>query len=133
MNKGLIISASIFILLSGIYIGSYLSLREVKIFDRQGYWIIYFYGDAFVRQYAVDDQAQQLFKKAVKSGDRSFFRGNEGATGQDWFCVYRKPDTKLYRLYRLIEEIENCFRARKRSESVNPDSRERANSIYHSG
>ena len=129
MNKGLITSAFVFVLLAVIYVGSYLSLREVKTFERQGYWIIYLYGDSFVRQYAIDDQAKLLFKRAIDSGDKSFFAGKEGDTGQDWFCVYRKPDTRYYRLFRTIEEIENFIRTTSPNDESGPDRKARPNSL----
>jgi hypothetical protein len=110
LAKCLGITVIIFIFLGSVYTGLFVSLRRAEILDLQGRWMLYFYNDAFVRQYAVDDQARLLFSNAVAAGDRSFFAGKEGATGKNWFCVYRKPGTMSYRIFRLAEEIENYLK-----------------------
>lgn len=107
MQKILKIIVSIIVLIIVVYAVSYLSLRKVKTLDRQGNWVIYFYGDAYVRQYAIDKQAQVQFSRAVERGNKPYLVGHEGDEGKNWFCVYRKPNTKIYRIFRLAELIEN--------------------------
>lgn len=109
-NKKLIILLVITgILLIG-YAATYVSLRRTEPFSLQGEWVIYYYKKSFVRQYALDKQSLLKLKKAIKRGDTSFFVGHEGDVGEDWFCVYRKPGTKIFRIFGLAERIENAVR-----------------------
>ena len=121
-----IITAAIVVFLGAAYAGLFVSLRRVEILDLQGRWMLYFYSNDYVRQYAVDDQARLLFSNAVAAGDRSFFAGKEGATGKDWFCVYRKPGTAYYRLFRLAEEIENYLKRNRPADTQLGKRRPRA-------
>lgn len=109
-NKKLIILLVITGILILAYVATYISLRRTETFSLQGEWVIYFYKKAFVRQYALDKRSGLKLMKAIESGDTSFFVGHEGDTGEDWFCVYRKPGTKLFRIFGLAERIENALR-----------------------
>ncbi len=114
MNKKIIKISVLFIFILVIaYITSYLSLRRTETFNQQGSWVIYFYDKSFVRQYALDERSKMSFKNAIERGDTSFFVGHEGDVGEDWFCVYRKSNTKFYRLFGLAEQIENLIKFSK--------------------
>jgi len=112
-NKFLKISIVVVCIILLGYVSAYLSLRKIKSYDQQGSWVIYFYGKSFVRQYALDKESKMLLKGAIIRGDTSFFVGHEGDVGEDWFCVYRKPNTKYYRIFRLAENIENGIKFKK--------------------
>lgn len=90
-----------------LYAAAYLTARKTVLSDDDGMWVVYFYNKSYVRQYALDADARELFKLTMKTGTRSFFGGYEGDTGTDWFCVYIEPGSRYYRIFRLAEEIEN--------------------------
>ncbi len=90
-----------------IYTGAYLSLRKVDFIGGRDHWAVYFYGDGYVRQYALNKTAILLLKKSVRKGDTSYLADHDGTTGDNWFCVYRKPGTQIYRIFRLAEAVEN--------------------------
>lgn len=113
-NKKLIILLAITVILIVGYVTTYLSLRRTETFSLQGEWVIYFYKKSFVRQYALDKQSRLKLKKAIERGDTSFYVGHEGDVGKDWFCVYRKPGTKIFRIFGLAESIENAIRFSKK-------------------
>jgi hypothetical protein len=112
-NKFLKISTLVLCIILFGYISAFLSLRRTEPFDQQGSWVIYFYGKSFVRQYALDNKSKLSLKNAVIRGDTSFFVGHEGDVGEDWFCVYRKSNTKFYRIFGLAENIENAINFKK--------------------
>ena len=111
-NRFLKISIIVLCIILLAYVSAFLSLRRTEPFDQQGFWVIYYYGKSFVRQYALDNKSKLLLKKAISRGDTSFFVGYEGEVGDDWFCVYRKLNTKFYRIFRLAENIENAIKFR---------------------
>ena len=112
-NKKTIIISVVVVILLLAYITTYISLRRTETFSLQGEWVIYFYKKSFVRQYALNKQSRLKLMKAIKRGDTSFYAGHEGDVGENWFCVYRKPGTKIYRIFALAENIENAIRFNK--------------------
>lgn len=108
LNKKLtwIISA-VFLSLIFIYAITYLTSRNAVLSADDGIWAVYFYNKSYIRQYALDTSARELFRLTMKTGTRSYLGGYEGDTGTNWFCVYIKPGTAYYRIFRLAEEIEN--------------------------
>ena len=111
-QKGIALALLSIMVVVLVYGSAYLYLREAKTFsqNRQGAWVVYLYGESFVRQYALDEPARRLFAHAVKMGDRSFYAGFEGENGPGWFCVYREPGARIYRVFRLAELVENRVR-----------------------
>ena len=107
MTRPVKISLFILLVILIVYPVSYLSLRERETLKSGGYWVIYFYQNTYVSQYAIDQRARRQFNYSVTNGDRSFLAGNDGAIGKNWFCVYRKPHSRIFRIYKLAEHIEN--------------------------
>ncbi len=90
-----------------MYTLTYLLSRKVSYFDDDGVWTVYSYDKAYVRQYALDDGARNLFDATMQLGTKDFLGGYPGDTGEYWFCVYVKPGSGHYRVFRLAEAIEN--------------------------
>ncbi|HKK15309.1 MAG TPA: hypothetical protein VJ981_01280 [Gammaproteobacteria bacterium] len=110
MNKKLVwILSAVFLSIVFIYAVTYLTSRKsvLSVSEDDGTWAVYFYNKSYIRQYALDASARELFRLTMKTGTRSYLGGYEGDTGSNWFCVYIKPGSGYYRIFRLAEETEN--------------------------